>query len=178
VVIWAAVGLVLGSVAALADIAAPAVSVRALACLAAAAYGLCYGLLELSGRAWPPPPGRRWQVPQELVIATGDRRRVLIWGAILGPGWLTRNPYAGFGLLPLLCLSAGDIAGAVVLAALIGAAHGCGRALALLRDARSAPSEPFALLLMSVRWRTTDGFALLLVAGTALAVGGHLLRSL
>ena len=65
-----------------------------------------------------------------------------------------------------------------MLAALIGAAHGCGRALALLRDARSAPAEPFALLLKSVRWRTTDGFALLLVAGTALAVGGHLLRSL
>ncbi len=153
-----------------------ATPVRAGACLAAAAYGLGYGLIEVSGRAWPPAPGRRWQVPQELVIAAGDRRRILIWGAVLGPGWLTRNPYAAFGLLPVLVLGAGRVSQAVVLAALIGAAHGGGRAAALLRDARAPASDPFALLLTSVRWRVTDGFALLVVAGAALVVGGHALQ--
>lgn len=168
--VWAVAGLVLGSVAAL------AVPVRALACLAAAVYGIGYGLIEVSGLAWPPAPGRRWQVPQGLVIATGDRRRLLIWGAVLGPGWLTRNPYAAFGLLPLLVLGAGDVIEAMVLAALIGVAHGAGRAAALLRDARAPAPDPFALLLRSVRWRVTDGFALLVAAGAALVVGGHVLR--
>jgi len=106
-------------------------------------YGGYYGLLEVSGRRGLPPPGRGWQVPQSMLIRVSPRRRVLVWGALLGPGFATRNPYAGFGLLPLAVLAlpgvAAGSAGAgaragLTLAAAIGLAHGTARAGALLRD--------------------------------------------
>ncbi len=105
----------------------------------AAAYGLSYGLSELAGgRGLPvlPVPGRRWQVPQTMMIDAPPARRVAVWGALLGPGFVTRNPYAGFGLLPL-AVAAATVAGssqAVLLAAAIGLAHSSARAVALLRD--------------------------------------------
>lgn len=138
----------------------------------AAAYGLSYGAAEISGASWPPAPGRRWQVPQHLVIGASRGRRVLTWGAILGPGFLTRNPYAGFGMLPLLVAASartagGSLAAAAGLAALTGAAHAAGRALALVRDGASRPDDPIVLLLRSMRWRTADGYALLVIAGAA-----------
>jgi len=168
--VWAALGLVLGAVSALGSVVAP------VACLTAGVYGLGYGVVEVSGLAWPAAPGRRWQVPQGFLIGADSRRRVLIWGAILGPGWLTRNPYAAFGLLPLLVLGTGQVVAAVVLAALIGAAHGSGRALALLRDAAAPSADPFELVLRSIRWRQADGVALLAVAGAALMVAARLPR--
>lgn len=136
-------------------------------------YGLGYGAIETAGAAWPPAPGRRWQVPQDLVIGASRGRRMLIWGALLGPGFATRNPYAGFGALPLLVAAAargagGSLGAAVALAALTGAAHAAGRGAALLRDAGRRPDDPFAVLLRSARWRVADGYALLAVAGAAL----------
>ena len=59
-----------------------------------------YGPPEVSGRRGLPPPGRGWQVPQTMLIDASPRRRLAVWGALLGPGLLTRNPFAGFGLLP------------------------------------------------------------------------------
>jgi hypothetical protein len=96
----------------------------------------------------------------------------VIWGAVLGPGLLTRNPYAGFGMLPVLvaasALSAGgSLPAAAGLAALTGAAHGAGRALALVRDSHRRPDDPIALVLRSMRWRAADGYALLVIAGAA-----------
>jgi hypothetical protein len=138
----------------------------------AAAYGCCYGTTEASGRARPRPPGSSWQVPQRMLIGAGDRRRVLTWGVILGPGFLTRNPYAGFGLLPVLVACAGPPQAGIAAGLLIGVAHGSGRALALLRDARAIAAQPFDLLLTSLRWRVLDGLALLLVAGAAIGAFG------
>jgi len=135
------------------------------------AYGACYGLVEATGRARPAPPGSRWQVPQTMVAGVPSRRRVLVWGSVLGPGFATRNPYAGFALLPLAVAGAGQIPAGIALAAAVGVAHGTGRALALLRDARdAATADHLRMVLKSLYWRTFDGFALLVVSGTAVIV--------
>jgi hypothetical protein len=128
-------------------------------------YGCYYGLIELTGARGLPAPGRRWQVPQTMLINVSPRRRVLVWGAILGPGLVTRNPYAGFGVLPLalaamrldgpgltglgltglgltgLGLSTAGIPAGLALGAAIGVAHGGARAIALLRDVRELRGE-------------------------------------
>jgi len=138
------------------------------ALLLAAGYAAGYGLTEAAGRRWLPVPGTRWQVPQTMVVGSSARRRLLVWSTILGPGFATRNPYAAFGLLPAAVAAAGGVRAGAVLGAAIGLAHGSGRALALLRDARpGAGADPMRLVLVSMYWRTFDGYALLVIAGTA-----------
>jgi hypothetical protein len=171
VVAWTALGAVLGAL----PLARPALA-------ATAGYAACYGMIEvtdrLGGRLRLPPPGTRWQVPQEMVKGVSRWRRIGVWGSILGPGFLTRNPYAGFGLLPVAVATAGGVRAAALLAAAIGLAHATGRALALLRDARprpaAAPPDPMRLVLTSLRWRTLDGVVLLAIAGTAAAACARL----
>jgi hypothetical protein len=154
-----ALWLLIGAVTSVLPLSGPAV-------VLAAGYALVYGGTEAAGRLWPAAPGRTWQVPQPMVIGASPRRRLLVWGSILGPGFLTRNPYAGFGLLPLAVAAAGS--GGLVLAGAVGAAHGSGRALALLHANRSGPADdPMRLLLRSAAWRMTDGLILLVVAGAA-----------
>lgn len=165
VAVWAVLGLGLGAL----PLAGPARTLTAI-------YAGCYGLQEVTGRRGLPTPGSRWQVPQTMVLGVSGRRRILVWGSVLGPGFLTRNPYAGFGLLPIVVATAGGVRAAATLAAVIGLAHGTGRALALLRDARpGAAADPLRLVLTSMYWRAFDGFVLLVVAGAAIAVQGHLL---
>jgi hypothetical protein len=157
IAVWAVLGLALGAL----PVAAPAL-------VLAAGYAGAYGLAETAG--WPrlPVPGTRWQVPQAMVMNASRRRRLLVWGTILGPGFRTRNPYAGFGLLPLVVAAVGAVGPAIALAALIGLAHGTGRGLALLRDARTAATaDPMRLVLTSMYWRRADGWALLAIAGVA-----------
>jgi hypothetical protein len=168
--VWAVLGLVLGVVVQAVHALATA------AVIAAAVYGCGYGAAEVCGSAWPAAPGRRWQVPQDLLIGASGVRRVLVWGAILGPGFLTRNPYATFGILPVLVAAAGRLPAAIAIGGLAGAAHAAGRAGALLRDSASPQHQPFALLLRSLRWRVLDGLALLTMAGAAIVTAGFRLR--
>ena len=160
--VWALLGLVLG-----------ALPIASAAVVAAAIYGCGYGLIEASGMARPAAPGRSWQVPQDLLLGGSGGRRVVLWGAILGPGLLTRNPYASFGMLVVLAAAVGGLPAGVWVAALIGATHASGRALAVLRDSARQQNEPFALLLRSLRWRVLDGMALLAVAGAAIVTAGY-----
>ncbi len=159
---WMLLGLVLG-----------ALPLSTAALVLIAAYGACYGLAEAAGRPGVSAPGSSWQVPQSMVAGISGRRRVLVWGSILGPGFATRNPYAGFAVLPLAVAASGGIAAAVALATALGFVHGTGRALALLRDARDlrngAAADHLRLVLKSMHWRTFDGFALLLLSGAAVA---------
>jgi hypothetical protein len=163
---WALLGLGLGALAL--GLGALGLGPRALsltALIAMAGYGACYGLAEVAGRPMLRPPGSWWQVPQSFVKGASRRRRLLIWGSVLGPGFATRNPYAGFGLLPLAVAAAGSVPAAVALAAAVGVAHGAGRAVALLRDAGGASgADPLQLVLRSLYWRRLDGFALLIAA--------------
>jgi len=133
-----------------------------------AGYGVLYGVPEAGGRTRPAPPGSRWQVPSEWVRGVSRRRRFVVWGSLLGPGFATRNPYAGFWLLPLAVAAAGTIGYGVLLAAAIGAAHSTGRALGLLRDVRDIEGNSYLQsALRSMYWRTADGFVLLAAAGAA-----------
>jgi hypothetical protein len=153
--VWLALGL-----------CASALPLRDCGLILVAAYSAVYGVTEAAGRLRPAVPGSGWQVPQPLVVGASARKRLLVWGSILGPGFLTRNPYAGFAMLPLAVAAAGP--GGPVLAASIGAAHGTGRALALLRARRAGPSgDPMQLLLRSAYWRALDGLILLVAAGAA-----------
>jgi hypothetical protein len=165
VVIWMVVGLCLA-----------ALPLTGVALVAAVVYGCYYGVTELAGRRGLIVPGRRWQVPQSMMINASPRRRILVWGAVLGPGFLTQNPYAGFGLLPV-AVAAMRAAGpwaCLVLAAAIGLAHGTARAAALLRDVKRGASANAAdqldVLLKTVYWRRFDGAALLAVAVAAAVV--------
>ena len=168
--VWALAGLAIGVLA----LVVPGLATAAL--VAAAGYGSAYGAAEVCGWPWPAAPGRRWQVPPGLLIGASGSRRVLTWGCILGPGFLTRNPYASFAILPLLVATASSIQAAVVVAAVVGAAHAGGRAAGLLRDVRRPQAEPFALVLRSLRWRALDGLALLTVAAAAAVVAGFRFR--
>jgi hypothetical protein len=175
------VGRVAGPLGLLLAYAAPAVAVWALIGLLAnaapvktaalgltAAYGIYYGLIETSGRTGLPPPGRSWQVPSRWVDNIPRWRRIATWGALLGPGFATRNPYAGFAMLVLVVCSAGSIQAGVALAAALGLLHSLARAATLLRDTRrGAGSDYLDLIARSMRWRIIDGLALLVIAGTA-----------
>ncbi|HEX9033058.1 MAG TPA: hypothetical protein VF834_14555 [Streptosporangiaceae bacterium] len=184
--VWLVLGLVLAA-------GLHAIGLTAGALAAAVVYAGYYGVVEALG--WPglPPPGRRWQVPQTMLIGAAPARRVLVWGAILGPGFWTRNPYAGFGLLPVAVAAMPGPVPGLALGAAIGAAHGAARAVALLRDVRDLRETPamamspapgagsaasaltsgegvathLDLLLKTVYWRRLDGVVLLAVAAAA-----------
>lgn len=184
VAVWLVLGLVLG-------LGLASLRLTAIALVAAVAYGGYYGVIEASGGRGLGPPGRRWQVPQTMLIDARPRRRVLVWGAVLGPGFATRNPYAGFGVLPLAVAAMPGARAGLALGAAIGAAHGTARAVALLRDVRDlrlvpevagaggpgAAGDPVTthldLLLKTVYWRRLDGLVLLAVAATAAVASVH-----
>ena len=188
VLTWALLGALLAALSmAVSVLAGPVLAGSVLAStwlVAAACYGGYYGLAELARGRGLAPPGRRWQVPQSMMIDASPWRRLLVWGAVLGPGFLTRNPYAGFGVLPLAvaAMTRSGTGAALALAAAIGLAHGAARATALLRDVSAAQAVPVTagaadgqldLLLKAVYWRRLDGAILLAIAATAtaLAVG-------
>jgi hypothetical protein len=67
-------------------------------------------------------------------------------------------------------IAGGSLGAAVALAALTGAVHAAGRALALVRDTARPAGDPMTMLLRSVRWRVADGYVLLALAGAALVL--------
>lgn len=157
VIVWALLGLLLNL--------AP---LRLTALALIVAYGLYYGLVEATGRPGLPAPGRTWQVPSGWVDRTPSWRRLLVWGSLLGPGFATRNPYAGFGLLPLAVASVGNLGAGVAAGAAIGLMHAVGRVLGLVRDLRAVASADYLQSVMrSLQWRRLDGFALLFFTGLA-----------
>jgi len=171
VAVWIVVGLALLGLTAVLPLAGAAL-------VLAAIYGCCYGVAEIAGLGRLAAPGRRWQVPQTMMIDASPWRRVLVWGALLGPGFATRNPYAGFGLLPIAvaALTAFQPGAGVAPAGVIGLTHGGARAVALLRDLASGQQAAAAdaagqldLLLRTVYWRRLDGAVLLALAVTATA---------
>lgn len=137
-------------------------------------YCAYYGFAESTGLAGRAAPGSRWQVPQSFVIGTSRHRRIVIWGGILGPGFFTRNPYAGFGLLVLAISLLDSVQTGVLVAGAIGFAHGGGRALALVRDARANdPASYLESVIRSMYWRTFDGIMLLGLGSMALFIYAH-----
>lgn len=94
----------------------------------------------------------------------------MVWGGLLGPGFATRNPYAGFAALLLGIATFGSVKIGAAVAVAVGVAHGTARALALLRDAREVDHLDYLQsVLRSLYWRRFDGMMLLLLAGLSLA---------
>jgi hypothetical protein len=93
--------------------------------------------------------------------------QTLTWGSVLGPGLVTRNPYAGMWLLPLLIVLQHDLFTAVVSGATVGIAHGSARAFGILRNRKHQNDScaPILILASQWRWQFMDGLALLGIAG-------------
>ena len=133
-------------------------------------YALVFGIAEVTdvGSLWV--PGSRWQVPPAFVTKRSPLRILLVWGGLLGPGFVTRNPYAGFAALLLAIATFGSVKTGALVALMVGVAHGTVRALALLRDARSISHLDYLQsVLRSLYWRRLDGLMLLFLGGLSLA---------
>ena len=144
----------------------PLGSIPGLISLAAWVYALGYGIVETVGLPiWR--PSVPWQVPASWVAGRAPHVQALIWGATLGPGLLTRNPYAGMWLLPLLVAMRHSVLMALITGIAVGAAHGGARALGVLSNQRhlDARFAPMAAIGWQWRWQLIDGMALLLAAG-------------
>ena len=104
--------------------------------------------------------------------------QTLIWGTTLGPGFVTKNPYAGMWLLPLLVALNHDVLMTITVAMAVGAVHGGARAIGVLRNRKCIDMDVSAhLRILSAvsRWQYIDGLALLLAAG---ALGAYALSLL
>lgn len=155
--VWSALGTILGAIP------------QQIAIAMSVCYAIVYGSVEALG--WPlRAPGLEWQVPSNWLRDRGLAARVAIWVGILGPGIVTRNPFAGMGFLAtLLAMTTGPTAGAATGAG-IGLVHGVTRAIGVLRDqAQRSPTLPWKLVLVRARWRTADGLVMLWAAGALLA---------
>lgn len=95
----------------------------------------------------------------------------MTWGTLLGPGLVTRNPYAGIWILPMLLVLHDNLTTAVALGVMTGMVHGAARALGVVHNRKhmNASHDPLLILTAQWRWRYMDGLVLLLTAGTLAA---------
>jgi hypothetical protein len=140
--------------------------------VSALAYALWYGTREalaLPRRV----PGLAWQVPSGWINRRPAIVQTLTWGMTLGPGLVTRNPYAGMWLLPLLLALNHGLLTTVGVGVVMGAAHGGARALGVLSNRRQMDSDMeyahLKILGAQLRWAYIDGLALMLAAGALAA---------
>ena len=146
--------------------------------LIALAYTFWFGLLETLGLSFRPIE-IGWQVPSRWIDGRPAMVQALIWGTTLGPGLVTRNPYAGIWLLPLLIALNQSLLIAMVVGIAAGIAHGGARVLGVLSNRRSMDmDEEYAhlkILGAQFRWQYIDGLALLVAAGALAAYNLSLL---
>jgi hypothetical protein len=128
------------------------------------AYGVAYGTAANFGIRLR-TIGFRWQVPARWLRGRHIWQRWLIWGTMLGPGFPTRNPYAGFWLVLPLAAPGGTYALAAA-----GAAHGLGRAAGILSNVvHACPMADPATWSARQHWILID--RALLVFGAGLLAG-------
>jgi hypothetical protein len=136
----------------------------------AVAYALVHGAAETFDLRLR-PPGIEWQVPSTWLRGRGNGARILIWGAILGPGIATRNPYAGMWFVPILLATVDQPSTGALAGALVGLIHGTARAFGVLANQRDqdSPELPWRMMISQMRFRRVDGAALLAAAAALLA---------
>jgi hypothetical protein len=170
-VVWGLLGLALGWLH----------DIPLLLPLLGSGYALWFGIAEtLEFPFWPLEI--RWQVPSKWIRGRPLAVQTLTWGTILGPGLVTRNPYAGMWLLPLLLGLNRGLLSAMIVGIAIGATHGAARVLGVLSNRRSMEADINAhlrIMAAQARWQYADGRALLLAAGALAAytlslLGAHL----
>jgi hypothetical protein len=160
-VVWGAIGLVFGILN----------SFPLLVPLLAIVYALWFGMAESLGFSMF-IPGSTWQVPASWIDGCPEAAQTITWGTILGPGLITRNPYAGIWLLPFMVGLGRGLLASLVVGIAIGVAHGGARALGVLSNRKYMKDTTLGhlrILGAELRWSYVDGIALLLAAG-ALAV--------
>ena len=138
--------------------------------LAGACLGAAYALAVLLGVELP-TPALNWQVPSSWLRGRPAPARALVWAGTLGPGLLTRNPYASMLLVPVLLGAAGSVPLGLAFGAAAGAAHGASRALGVLlvqHDLTKWSSHMF--LLAYFRWKVVDRLFLSFAGGSLLVM--------
>lgn len=125
-------------------------------------YALWYGTVEVWGLPFQ-PPSSTWQVPANWLLGSSFMKRSMVWGVTLGPGLITRNPYAGMWLLLWLVIFSQDI----FLGSLVGLTHGMARAFGILKNLNyiTAKFDHTGILVTQGQWRMLDGVLLLTIAG-------------
>ncbi len=138
----------------------PLGSVPILVTLVAWVYAFTFGILETLGLPIQ-APGLAWQVPAQWIRGRSATMQTLTWGACLGPGLVTRNPYAGMWLLPLLTVLDHNLLTAIFIGMAIGVAHGGARAIGVLSNRRHLKVSCNHLVILGVQWRWQfmDGLA-------------------
>lgn len=135
-------------------------------------FSAIHGIAEVMGLPLR-PPSSSWQVPASWVASASSATRVAVWGVILGPGLVTRNPVAGMWVFPLTLVLVGDPFLVALLGVFAGLAHGTFRAIGILMNLRE-PGEvsikPWSAMLVGIRWRRIDGAALSMIFGVSLSL--------
>lgn len=134
--------------------------------LIATVYTLYYGIVEVWELRFQ-PPGLHWQVPAEWINEGAFLKRSLIWGSLLGPGFVTLNPYAGMWALIWLVASSQNI----IVALLVGVMHSTARVIGILYNVEIFKSGyiPIAPFLLQGKWKLVDGLVLLFISGILLS---------
>jgi hypothetical protein len=127
-------------------------------------YALTFGVLEAFALPFR-PLSLAWQVPAQWLQGRSTFVQNLIWGMTLGPGLVTRNPYAGMWLLPILLTLNHNVFTDVGIGVVIGITHAGMRAFGILSTRRHL-DECGSHILKQWRWRVSDGLLLLLGAGS------------
>jgi hypothetical protein len=107
-----------------------------------------------------------WQVPSSCVSGP-PARRAAVSGVTLGPGVMTKNPYAGMWTIPLALAGLSGFAHAALAGAIAGSAHGIARGLGVVGESRHLGEQGRvdSLLESGKTWRTYDGVLLLFAFG-------------
>lgn len=129
-------------------------------------YAVTFGLMETLAIPFR-TLGSSWQVPARWLQGRSPFVQMLVWGSTLGPGFMTRNPYAGIWLLPLLLILHANIWLNIEVGIVIGMIHGGSRAVGILvaRRRLNTCGSSMLLHLAQWRWRLADGLLLLFIAG-------------
>jgi hypothetical protein len=143
---------------------APLLGIAHLTAILAWIYAAAFGLLEAIGIPFR-PLGPPWQVPAQWLKGRSSVIQTLIWGIVLGPGFVTRNPYAGMWLLLVLLPLQASFAALVVAGCAIGITHAATRVGGVIYNHRHPDTGALLTVLAQTRWRIADGMLLVFVAG-------------
>ena len=146
------------------------ISITVLIPFMAMVYAFAFGVFEALGLPFR-APSLAWQVPSQWISGHSRVAQTITWGAILGPGLVTRNPYAGIWLLPLLLALNHSLLTAIAVGIAVGIAHAAARAIGVLSNLKYMDTNHGYILVLGaqLRWLYMDGLALLLAAGALTA---------
>lgn len=112
-----------------------------------------------------------WQVPSTWIHNKAYWLRCLIWGAFLGPGFLTRNPLAGTWVLTASLIPLTHAFGmpAFLIGGIIGVAQSSGRVVGITRQIRYRGIDHLKGIIREMRARRIDGLLLVLLGAVLIA---------